>query len=141
MRAVLRQILAGLEIEVVEAAEGRAAVELVEAGPLPDLALVDWHMPVMNGLELVTELRRHKEWRHMAIMMVTTESEHENMVRALLAGADEYLIKPFTPDAVVEKLSLLGLHCATSSLGPYGGAATMERPDGATDPTGGGNTP
>ncbi|HVC26175.1 MAG TPA: response regulator [Acidimicrobiales bacterium] len=122
MRSLLRQILVPLGVEIVEAAEGRAAVDLVESGPVPDLALVDWHMPVMDGLELVTELRSHKEWRHMAIMMVTTESEHENMVRALLAGANEYLIKPFTADAVVEKLSLLGLHCATVPAGdPYGG--------------------
>ncbi|HVC25809.1 MAG TPA: response regulator [Acidimicrobiales bacterium] len=123
MRSLLRQILLQLGIEVAEAAEGRAAIDLVEAGPVPELVLVDWHMPVMDGLELVTELRAHKEWRHMAIMMVTTESEHENMVRALLAGANEYLIKPFTADAVVEKLSLLGLHCATVPAGDsYGGA-------------------
>jgi two-component system chemotaxis response regulator CheY len=109
MRSLLRSILGSLGIDVAEAADGRAAIDAVEAGPLPDLALVDWHMPVMDGLELVTELRRRKEWRHMAIMMVTTESEHENMVRALLAGANEYLIKPFSPDAVLEKLSLLGL--------------------------------
>ena len=109
MRSLLRQILGRLGIDVAEAADGRAAIDAVEAGPLPDVALVDWHMPVMDGLELVTEMRRHKEWRHMAIMMVTTESEHENMVRALLAGANEYLIKPFSADAVLEKLSLLGL--------------------------------
>ncbi|MDA8291762.1 MAG: response regulator [Actinomycetota bacterium] len=122
MRSLLRQILLHLGIDVVEAADGRAAVEMVEAGPVPDLALVDWHMPVMDGLELVVELRSHREWRHMMIMMVTTESEHENMVRALLAGANEYLIKPFTADAVVEKLGLLGLHCAAAPSGDsYGG--------------------
>jgi two-component system chemotaxis response regulator CheY len=114
MRALLRQILVGIGVgEVVEAGDGQAAMEIVESGPLPDLALVDWHMPIMDGLELVVALRKHKEWRHMAIMMVTTESEHDNMVRALLAGANEYLIKPFTADAVVEKLSLLGLHLTT----------------------------
>lgn len=113
MRSLLRQILVRLGIEVVEAPDGQVALEMVENGPLPDVALVDWHMPVMDGLELVVALRKNKAWRHMAIMMVTTESEHENMVRALLAGANEYLIKPFTADAVVEKLSLLGLHLET----------------------------
>jgi two-component system chemotaxis response regulator CheY len=110
MRSLLRRILVPLGVEVTEACDGLAAIDIVEAGPLPDLALVDWHMPVMDGLDLVKALRSRKQWRQMAIMMVTTESEHENMVRALLAGANEYLIKPFTADAVMEKLALLGLH-------------------------------
>jgi two-component system chemotaxis response regulator CheY len=113
MRSLLRQILVKLGIEVIEAEDGNVALSIVEEGPVPDLALVDWHMPVMNGLDLVVALRRNKDWRHMAIMMVTTESEHENMVRALLAGANEYLIKPFTADAVNEKLMLLGLNLET----------------------------
>jgi two-component system chemotaxis response regulator CheY len=126
MRALLRQILVRIGIEVVdEAADGLAAIELVQKGPLPDLVLVDWHMPVMDGLELVVALRSNKEWCHLAIMMVTTESEHENMVRALLAGADEYLIKPFTADAVVEKLALLGLRLdAVPATDPAGGVTT-----------------
>lgn len=125
MRSLLRSILGSLGIDVAEAADGRAAIDVVEAGPLPDVALVDWHMPVMDGLELVTELRRRKEWRTMAIMMVTTESEHENMVRALLAGANEYLIKPFSPDAVLEKLSLLGLSPETVPAADDHGGDTL----------------
>lgn len=125
MRSLLRSILGSLGIDVAEAADGRAAIDAVEAGPLPDVALVDWHMPVMDGLELVTELRRRKEWRTMAIMMVTTESEHENMVRALLAGANEYLIKPFSPDAVLEKLSLLGLSPETVPAADVHGGDTL----------------
>jgi len=125
MRSLLRQILVKLGVtDVIEAEDGVVAVKLVEGGPTPDLALVDWHMPVMNGLDLVVELRKRKEWRHMAIMMVTTESEHENMVRALLAGANEYLIKPFTADAVVEKLSLLGLHLEPAQVGETDGGAS-----------------
>ncbi len=123
MRSLLRQLLGSLGVDVAEAADGEAAIAAIAAGPLPDVALVDWHMPVMDGLELVTEIRRHKEWRRMAIMMVTTESEHDNMVRALLAGANEYLIKPFTPDAVIEKLSLLGLEPAAGRTTANGGSA------------------
>ena len=122
MRSVLRNILVPLGIDVVEAKDGLDALSLVENGPLPDVALVDWHMPIMDGLELVVAIRSHKEWRHMAIMMVTTESEHEQMVRALLAGANEYLIKPFTADAVAEKLLLLGLDVETvPATDPSGG--------------------
>lgn len=123
MRSLLRQVLERLGLEVSEAGDGRAAIAAISAGPLPDVTLVDWHMPVMDGLELVTEIRRHKEWRRMAIMMVTTEAEHENMVRALLAGANEYLIKPFTPDAVIEKLCILGLEPGARQTTANGGSA------------------
>ncbi len=63
----------------------------------------------MNGLEFVTAVRANRRWRSMTMMMVTTESEHGQIVRALAAGAHEYLIKPFTPDAMRDKLELLGL--------------------------------
>ena len=76
---------------------------------MPDLALVDWNMPVMNGLEFVTAVRADPRLRAMTLVMVTTESEQSQIVRALAAGAHEYVIKPFTADAMVEKLALLGL--------------------------------
>ena len=66
-------------------------------------------MPVMDGLELVTAVRANPEWRSVTLMMVTTESEQSQIVRALAAGAHEYLIKPFTPEAIAEKLELLGV--------------------------------
>jgi two-component system chemotaxis response regulator CheY len=76
---------------------------------VPELALIDWNMPEMNGLEFVAAVRRDARYRAMTLMMVTTESEQSQIVRALAAGAHEYVIKPFTPDAIVEKLALLGL--------------------------------
>jgi two-component system chemotaxis response regulator CheY len=66
-------------------------------------------MPEMNGLEFVIAVRSLPEYRTMTLMMVTTESEQSQIVRALAAGAHEYVIKPFTPDAIVDKLALLGL--------------------------------
>jgi len=66
-------------------------------------------MPVLDGLTFVTQVRARPQWRSVTLMMVTTESEHGQIVRALAAGAHEYLIKPFTPDALHEKLDLLGL--------------------------------
>jgi two-component system chemotaxis response regulator CheY len=66
-------------------------------------------MPVMDGLTFVGEVRANPAWRHITLMMVTTESEQGQIVRALAAGAHEYLIKPFTPDAIRGKLDLLGL--------------------------------
>jgi two-component system chemotaxis response regulator CheY len=109
MRMVLRRIVSGLGFDVVEGGNGQEALEAIDAGPIPDIALIDWNMPVMDGLEFVTAVRARPELRGVTLMMVTTESEHGQIVRALAAGAHEYVIKPFTPDAIAEKLALLGL--------------------------------
>lgn len=111
MRTIVSRILEGLGVEdILEADDGLQALAILESAPLPDIALVDWHMPVMNGYEFVCAARRRPEWRRMTIMMMTTQNEHGEIVKALAAGATEYLIKPFTADALVDKLSLLGLN-------------------------------
>jgi two-component system, chemotaxis family, chemotaxis protein CheY len=109
MRRIVSGILAGIGYETAEAGDGRQALDLLEAGETFDLACIDWNMPVMNGLDFVVAVRANRAWRDMTMMMVTTESEHGQIVRALAAGAHEYLIKPFTPDAMRDKLELLGL--------------------------------
>jgi two-component system chemotaxis response regulator CheY len=110
MRLILRRITAQLGFDVCEAGNGREALDyLATAEKVPAFALVDWNMPVMNGLDFVTAVRADERLRPMTLMMVTTESEVSQIVRALAAGAHEYLIKPFTPDAIEEKLTLLGL--------------------------------
>jgi two-component system chemotaxis response regulator CheY len=110
MRGILRQILLPLGFEIREAVNGREALDLIWNDNLqPDVALVDWNMPVMNGLEFVVAARKQKHLRQMTLMMVTTESEHSQIVRALAAGAHEYVIKPFTPEAITEKLAYMGL--------------------------------
>ncbi len=82
---------------------------MLEEGWVPDLACIDWNMPVMDGLQFVSVVRANPAWRSITLMMVTTESEHGQIVKALAAGAHEYVIKPFTADAIGDKLSLLGL--------------------------------
>ncbi len=114
MRQILARIMKGAGYEIAEAGNGKEALEVLESGPLPDIALVDWNMPEMNGLEFVTAVRARDEWRSMSMMMVTTESEQGQIVRALAAGAHEYLIKPFTPDAIFDKLHILGLSTEAS---------------------------
>lgn len=109
MRRIVSGQLTALGFETVEAADGREALDVLEAGTEVDLACIDWNMPVMNGLEFVGAVRENPDWRDVTLMMVTTESEHGQIVRALAAGAHEYLIKPFTPDAIRDKLQLLGL--------------------------------
>jgi two-component system chemotaxis response regulator CheY len=109
MRSILRRIVTDLGFETLEAGHGQEALDHLEAGRVPQLCLIDWNMPVMDGYTFVTKVRENPEWRDITLMMVTTESEHGQIVRALAAGAHEYVIKPFTPDAIVEKLELLGL--------------------------------
>ncbi|MCA9596445.1 MAG: response regulator, partial [Myxococcales bacterium] len=82
--------------------------QLQQSGPL-DLALVDWNMPVMTGYEFLQQIRAKREFDPMPIMMVTTETEMSQVQRALEAGANEYVMKPFTEEALREKLLLLGL--------------------------------
>jgi two-component system chemotaxis response regulator CheY len=110
MRMILKRIVGQIGFEVFEAEDGQAALDLLGTlDPLPNLALVDWNMPNMNGLEFVTAVRADARFREMTLVMVTTESEQSQIVRALAAGAHEYVIKPFTQGAMVEKLALLGL--------------------------------
>jgi two-component system chemotaxis response regulator CheY len=109
MRLILGRLLKGLGFEVAEAGNGQEALETVHrAGPF-DVALVDWNMPVMNGLEFVQAARLDHGLDAMRIMMVTTETQPEQMIQALEAGATEYLMKPFSPEAVAEKFALMGL--------------------------------
>ncbi|WP_148615839.1 response regulator [Nocardioides rubriscoriae] len=109
MRSILRRIVVDLGFDVTEAGNGQEALTALEDGLEPDLCLIDWNMPLMDGYTFVTRVRADPRWRNITLMMVTTESEHGQIVRALAAGAHEYVIKPFTADAIVEKLELLGL--------------------------------
>jgi two-component system chemotaxis response regulator CheY len=98
-----------MEFEVVEASNGREAMERLQAAGKVDIALVDWNMPEMNGFEFVRAVRAQNMYDGVLLMMVTTETEMDNVVRALAAGANEYVMKPFTPDVIVEKLRLFGM--------------------------------
>ena len=109
MRRIVGGILEGLGYEVRQAGDGRQALDVLDESWVPDLATVDWNMPVMDGLQFVSAVRSNPTWRGVTIMMVTSESEQTQIVKALAAGAHEYLIKPFTADAIRDKLALLGL--------------------------------
>ena len=109
MRSILARHMTRLGFEVAQAGDGQEALDQLDAGLRPAVALVDWNMPVMDGLTFIKTVRNRDEFRDMSIMMVTTESEHGNIVRALAAGAHEYVIKPFSDEVITEKLALLGL--------------------------------
>ena len=108
VRGYLRGMLEERGIACEEAADGRQGMELLHGGLIFDLALIDWNMPVMNGLEML-QLLRAEGYSDVKVMMVTTEAENDFIIRALDAGADEYLMKPFDDQALDEKLAMLGL--------------------------------
>jgi len=112
MRSILTRLLGGLGFDVAQAGDGAEALSVLDAGTRPDVILVDWNMPVMDGLSLIKAVRARDDLRDISLMMVTTESEQGQIVRALAAGAHEYVIKPFTGDVIAEKLALLGLVAA-----------------------------
>ena len=107
VRAFIRPILRELNIEVVEAGNGQEGLDQLRTLPDTELVLVDWNMPVMDGLEFIRVVRADKTFDPVRIVMVTTETESEQMNRAMAAGANEYVMKPFTKDVLVAKLSLL----------------------------------
>ena len=108
MRRIIARYLQDLGFEVHEAASGLDA--LVSAPKIPGLQLIllDWNMPEMDGRTLLERLRQDPDYADIPIMMVTTESEMEQVEVALEAGASEYLMKPFDRQALLEKLLLLG---------------------------------
>jgi two-component system chemotaxis response regulator CheY len=108
VRGFLRGLLMQRGIDCEEAADGQAGLDRLREGDPFDFALVDWNMPVMNGLEMLQRMRV-EGFADVKVMMVTTEAENDFIVRALDAGADEYLMKPFDDEALNEKLAMLGL--------------------------------
>jgi two-component system chemotaxis response regulator CheY len=111
VRMILGRTLRDLGYEVAEAANGREALELlaIEKSGV-SLVLADWNMPEVNGLEMLQRLRQNPELASVAVVMVTTETDLEQMALALEAGANEYVMKPFTKEILLGKLQLAGIH-------------------------------
>lgn len=108
MRLILTRFLAKMGFQVVEAANGREALQRLQEMGRPDLVLVDWNMPEMNGVDFVRSVRADHSFDDLPLVMVTTNTELEHVAEALEAGANEYVMKPFTMDVIREKLGLLG---------------------------------
>jgi two-component system chemotaxis response regulator CheY len=112
MRTIIGKILQQLGFEVSQASHGKEAIDLLRRAGAVELATVDWNMPEMCGLDFVTEVRRDPSFDGMRMVMVTTESELAHVERALAAGANEYVMKPFTAEVMREKLQLIGVESA-----------------------------
>ena len=112
IREYLKHLLDRMGVACEEAVNGSEALTVLAARQEFDLMLLDVNMPVMNGLECVKALREAKLGPTMKVMMVTTEADHTFITSALDNGADEFLMKPFTPESLREKMLLLGFAAA-----------------------------
>jgi two-component system chemotaxis response regulator CheY len=109
MRSILAGILGEVGFEVTLAADAEEALEVLENDQYFELALVDWNLPGLSGLDLVKAIRERPAHNDFRLMMATTETELVRVQEALEAGADEYIMKPFDKEMLLEKLALLGI--------------------------------
>ena len=110
VRLALRGIMQQLGWDVFEAENGQQAMEQVLKHADVDLILLDWHMPVMNGYDFLVGLRAAPTFAEKPkVVMVTTEASMPSIIKAISAGADEYIMKPFDAHVIEEKLTMLGL--------------------------------
>ncbi|HKW50532.1 MAG TPA: response regulator [Candidatus Eisenbacteria bacterium] len=116
MRTIILKQLKELGFEVYEAENGQQAMSRLHEVKNIQLVLLDWNMPEMDGLEVLSLIRAEPSYKDVRVMMVTTESEMSRVATALEAGASEYLMKPFDREALLEKLILLGLDPSTRTL-------------------------
>lgn len=109
IRLILTRTLAEFGYDVCQAANGKEALTVLAGHQDVSLVLVDWNMPEMNGLEFVKNVRADDRYSEVKLMMVTTETQVEQMITALEAGANEYVMKPFTKEIIEGKLRVLGV--------------------------------
>ncbi len=107
IRQIERKYLEEMGFTVVEAENGQEGLERLKENPDVRLILLDWHMPVMNGYEFLKAVRANPDWNDIKIMMVTTENQQKSVVEAIMAGANEYLMKPFDKEMLETKIRFL----------------------------------
>lgn len=108
IRKVIRRMLEDLEFQIEEAADGQQALDACRR-KMPDAILLDWHMPVMDGLQFLKELRKTNGGNAPVVVFCTTENEINSIQEAIVAGANEYIMKPFDSEIIQAKLTQVGL--------------------------------
>jgi len=117
IRMILARTLQRLGFEPLQTAGGSEALQLLaNHGVAIRLALVDWNMPGMSGLEFIRSVRADPLYRGLVLIMVTTETEIDQMTTALEAGANEYVMKPFTDEIIADKIRMTGLECPAAGV-------------------------
>jgi two-component system, chemotaxis family, chemotaxis protein CheY len=107
VRIIIGQTLRELGMEVLEAANGSEALDQIKENPDVELMLVDWNMPKMNGIDFIRAVRSQPAFDSARILMVTSEAQSDHVTEAIQAGANEYLMKPFSKEVLVAKLNML----------------------------------
>lgn len=108
IRMVARKILEELSFNVVEAEDGQKALDACKEA-MPDCVLLDWNMPIMNGLEFMIEMRKLPEGGDVIVVFCTTENDMDHIQEAVAAGANEYIMKPFDSEIIQSKFTQVGL--------------------------------
>ena len=108
-RRILKGLLTPLGFEATEAENGQVALDLIEASGEYDLVVIDWNMPVMNGIALIEAIRSDARYDKMRLLVVSSRTEIDRIREALEAGADEFLMKPFTEESLLSKLELMDM--------------------------------
>jgi len=108
IRKVARRILEDFDFSVAEAEDGGVALDACRRS-MPDMILLDWHLPVMDGLEFLEALRKLENGRQPKVVFCASEADVAQIARALRAGADEYILKPFDRSTVEAKLHEVGM--------------------------------
>ncbi len=108
MRRIIKNTLQriGYGSDVLEAEDGKQALDVLSRNKV-DLIITDWNMPNMDGLTFVKKIRSMSEWNDVPIIMVTTEAAKEDILEALKSGVNNYIVKPFTPEILKEKIEVV----------------------------------
>jgi len=105
VRGIVTRIVEPLGYEVVAAGNGQEALNILESGEQNiNLVLLDWNMPVLNGIDVIKKMRADSRLRSIPVLMVSTESEEDRIKQAMDAGAQGYLTKPFTPEQLTNAI-------------------------------------
>jgi two-component system, chemotaxis family, chemotaxis protein CheY len=108
VRMVARKILEDLQFDIFEAADGQAALGVCKEH-MPDAILLDWNMPIMNGIDFLKELRKSSGGEAPVVVFCTTENDIKHIQEAMSAGANEYIMKPFDSEIIETKFAQVGL--------------------------------
>jgi len=105
MRRIIKNVLKQLGyVNILEADDGRTALEVMKKEKI-DFVISDWNMPQMSGLELLKAIRTSEEWRDLPFLMITAEGQKEHVIEAVKHRVSDYIVKPFTPETLMEKIN------------------------------------
>ncbi|MCD4651756.1 MAG: chemotaxis response regulator CheY [Candidatus Cloacimonetes bacterium] len=108
MRRIVTNTLKRLGYRSIEDADhGQTALDKLRTIPGINFIITDWNMPTMDGLEFVQTIRSSAEFKHLPILMVTTRSVKDDIIEAMKAGVNNYVVKPFTPETMKQKIDMI----------------------------------